>query len=655
MSTIRRELVYQAAQNANALVDYNIHKDHHDQVEFMIQTILADSSLTEGEKTEAIRLINKNYDLGKIIHNSGTRRICENCNKECLATLYCEYCVQDYLKARFSNWTSGNNVIDNLIQKCQSEAFGPSYIVEWIPYNNLESIKYLTKGGFSKIYTAGWINGPYEEWDSKKQQLERTKVPGIQNFVASVILKELENIEGASQSWFEEAKLHLNISNKYPRIIQCYGLTQNPSKRNYMLVMNKFNVDLREYLLQNHNQLMWKERIKIAFLITDALYCIHKENSIHRDLHSGNILYSQFNDSWCISDLGFCGPVDKSPKSIYGNLPYIAPEIISGKKYTFASDIYSIAMLMWEISSGRPPFNNHENDYYLAMNIVNGIRPRIVSGTPLEYKNLMKQFNGIRPRIVSGTPLEYKNLMKQCWDADPLKRPDIGTLSDKLSEINALYQNTTNEIDADNTNNSEINYTSSTLFSTSKIHQFENFPEPRNATEEEQEAFHSKSYKYSIPYNINEFNNSSNQNYHNTSKSRSISKVLSKVFKKLKINSKNDNFKEKTTQQQIKRQDHIDVNDMQIEEFVSEQLVSQIEQNNLTIIDNKNEVNGKSKRIYSEDKKEDLTDNDKSNKAKFQYTQRNYISNYDENDISNNPNLHSEDQDEFEIPEDGFE
>ncbi|EXX72255.1 Cdc15p [Rhizophagus irregularis DAOM 197198w] len=565
MSTIRRELVYQAAQNANALVDYNIHKDFHDQIEFMIQTILADSSLTEDEKTAAIRLINKEYDRDKIIHNSGTKKICENCNKECLATLYCEYCVQDYLKARFSNWTSGNNDIDNLIQKYQSETLGPDYIVEWIPYNNLKNIEYLTKGGFSKIYTAGWINGPYEEWDSKKQQLERTKVPGIQNFVASVILKELENIEGASQSWFEEAKLHLNISNKYPRIIPCYGLTQNPSNRNYMLVMNKFDVDLREYLLQNHNQLTWKERIKIAFLITDALYWIHEENSIHRDLHSGNILYSQFDETWCISDLGFCGPADKSPKNIYGNLPYIAPEIISGRKYTFASDIYSIAMLMWEISSGRPPFNNYENDYYLAMNIV----------------------NGIRPKIVSGTPLEYKNLMKQCWDADPLKRPDILTLRNKISEINASYKNTTNELDANSnfeTNNLETNYTSSRLF-TSKIHQFENFPEPRNATEEEQEAFHSKSYKFSIPHNINEFNNSINRNYDNTPKSSSISKVLSKVFMKLKINSKNDNFKEKTTQQQIKRQDHIDhVNDMQIEEFVSEQLVSQIEQNNLTII-----------------------------------------------------------------------
>ncbi|POG60169.1 hypothetical protein GLOIN_2v1715919, partial [Rhizophagus irregularis DAOM 181602=DAOM 197198] len=54
-----------------------------------------------------------------------------------------------------------------------------------------------------------------------------------------------------------------------------------------------------------------------------ALIFIHKEKAIHRDLHSGNILYSQLNNYWCISDLGFCGPADKSSTSIYGNLPYI--------------------------------------------------------------------------------------------------------------------------------------------------------------------------------------------------------------------------------------------------------------------------------------------------------------------------------------------
>ncbi|RGB33866.1 kinase-like domain-containing protein, partial [Rhizophagus diaphanus] len=144
-------------------------------------------------------------------------------------------------------------------------------------------------------------------------------------------------------------------------------------------------------------------RIKIIYIIINALYYIHKENSIHRDLHSGNILYSQFNDSWDISDLGFCGPADKPSTSIYGNLPYIAPEIISGKQTTKASDIYSIGMLMWEISSGQPPFNNHEHDYDLALNII----------------------NGMRPKIISQVPLKYKNLMEQCWNANPLERPDV--------------------------------------------------------------------------------------------------------------------------------------------------------------------------------------------------------------------------------------
>ena len=134
-----------------------------------------------------------------------------------------------------------------------------------------------------------------------------------------------------------------------------------------MLVIMKMDIDLRKHLRQNHNRLMWNERIKIANKIVKALYFIHKENAVHRDLHSGNILYSQFNDNWFIGDLGFCGPADKSSKKIYGNLPYIAPEVISGKGYTFASDIYSVAMLMWEISSGQPPFVSYEHNYDLAM------------------------------------------------------------------------------------------------------------------------------------------------------------------------------------------------------------------------------------------------------------------------------------------------
>ncbi|CAI2162508.1 19912_t:CDS:2 [Funneliformis geosporum] len=177
------------------------------------------------------------------------------------------------------------------------------------------------------------------------------------------------------------------------------------------------DLDLRTYLQQNHHNLDWKEKIKIIYDIINALDSIHRENQIHRDLHSGNILYSKHLDLWFISDFGFCGPINKPLESIYGNLPYMAPEVISEKKHQYASDIYSIAMLMWEISFGKPPFYNHEHNYDLTMKIM----------------------NGMRPKIMSYVPLEYQNLMEQCWHFDPTKRPKIHDLLNKIREIGETY------------------------------------------------------------------------------------------------------------------------------------------------------------------------------------------------------------------------
>ncbi|GBC04127.1 hypothetical protein RclHR1_05520015 [Rhizophagus clarus] len=360
MTDIRNDVIWAAYNRAYSLLGCTI-QDLDEQYGASKQTVLADESLTKDEKSEVIKLLNKDQDDYKIRYNEGTKRICENCQDECFATYYCEHCVRNYLKENFSNWTSGNNDIDDLIQKCQIETFRPDRIIEWIPYNNLQNVEYLTKGGYSEIYTATWIDGNYDEWDSKEKQLKRSRN-------LWVILKELENVESANRSWFEESKTHLTISNKWGHVIRCRGLTKNLSNGNYMLVIDRMKMDLRTYLRQNHNILIWKERIQIAFDIIDAIVRIHvSENAIHRDLHSGNILYKPNNGSLYIRDLGFCGPIDKPLNSVYGNLPYIAPEVITGKKTTFASDIYSIGMLIWEISSGQPPFVNYKHDYNPVM------------------------------------------------------------------------------------------------------------------------------------------------------------------------------------------------------------------------------------------------------------------------------------------------
>ncbi|CAB4438044.1 unnamed protein product [Rhizophagus irregularis] len=150
------------------------------------------------------------------------------------------------------------------------------------------------------------------------------------------------------------------------------------------------------------------------------------------------------------------------------------------------------------------------------------------------------------------------------------------------------------EIDNLEVNKVEENYTSSRLL-TSKIHNFGNLPEPRNATEEEQEVFHSKLYDFNIPNNINDFDKS-NEQY--SKKLSSDSEKLSKEF----INLQNSN---KIIQQQMKRKD-IDIDD---------------------------------------DEKEIIQ----------QRTKRQNIGDVDDDDeVYNNPNLHSEEQDELEIPDDGF-
>jgi serine/threonine protein kinase len=222
--------------------------------------------------------------------------------------------------------------------------------------------------------------------------------------------------------------------------------------------MSKMDMDLRKYLQKNRNKIAWKTKIQITFEIIKALCRIHEESSVHRDLHSGNILYSEDKNDWYISDLGFCGPADKPLKSIYGNLPFIAPEVISKNQYSYASDIYSVAMLMWEISSEHPPFVNYKHDYDLAINII----------------------NGVRPKILPGIPLEYKELMVQCWDANPNIRPKIRILWNKIEELNkSFYQNneyTNYNIDSNTISPLiEINH--------SKIYNFEDLPEPKNITE----------------------------------------------------------------------------------------------------------------------------------------------------------------------------
>ena len=79
---------------------------------------------------------------------------------------------------------------------------------------------------------------------------------------------------------------------------------------------------------------------------------------------------------------------------VFGVIPYKDPKILNNQQYkpNEKSDIYSIGVLMWQISSGCKPFKNKGFDYdmVLFVAIINGLREEIIDKTPVEYSNLYK-------------------------------------------------------------------------------------------------------------------------------------------------------------------------------------------------------------------------------------------------------------------------
>jgi hypothetical protein len=108
----------------------------------------------------------------------------------------CQPCNAKRFKENFKNWTSGDKDIDELIQHSQLNAVHWTNCLEWVPFENFQSVTYITRGGFGKIYSADWPEGFNRFWDIENQRLEKHSYP--------FALKSLDNSSDISKDFLDE-------------------------------------------------------------------------------------------------------------------------------------------------------------------------------------------------------------------------------------------------------------------------------------------------------------------------------------------------------------------------------------------------------------------------------------------------------------------
>ncbi|RIB03737.1 kinase-like domain-containing protein [Gigaspora rosea] len=251
-------------------------------------------------------------------------------------------------------------------------------------------------------------------------------------------LKSLNNNLGLNDKEFKqfrrELKLLYTIDN-HPNIVKFYGVSRE-STGNFMLILQfANNGNLRDYLrnkqIEGVYKISWVELIQIAGDIANGLKHLHDKHIIHRDLHSKNVL---LNDGRAlITDFGISKHLNDTTTSSSdkGGVPaYIEPQCYlqdGNVKRDQKSDIYSLGVLLWELTSGVPPFNDFP-DRAIIIEISQNKREKTIENTPPHYVNL------------------YTN----CWSSDPDLRPKLNEVLIELKKLETV------EFITNNINNRQI-------------------------------------------------------------------------------------------------------------------------------------------------------------------------------------------------------
>lgn len=230
-------------------------------------------------------------------------------------------------------------------------------------------------------------------------------------------------------------KAHRLSDNRSPQTHEAFVIqtpTKGKNRQVIVIVMDYIDGITLSALIADDKPLCETMALHILHEVASGLIGMHAHGLIHRDIKSANILLSRSGEVY-LCDFGVSKVISEcSPatNTLSGTPLWMAPEMISGKPYNEAVDLYSLGITAVEIVTGHPPVPTMAAGSENNQDIMNGLRSRARNIPVMDKRKFSK---------------EFREIITACLTIDPNARMSASSLLDR---VNACFQVSTNPIAA---------------------------------------------------------------------------------------------------------------------------------------------------------------------------------------------------------------
>mgnify|MGYP000367071461 CR=1 FL=1 len=183
------------------------------------------------------------------------------------------------------------------------------------------------------------------------------------------------------QRFLQEAEMASKLD--HPNIVKIFDFGDEEGL--LYLVMQFVDGETLERILKHRGKLSLKEALNITLQVLSALHYAHEKGLVHRDIKPGNVMINREGKAYLL-DFGIAvlGEIGSSTgtKVAVGTPEYMAPEQFRGRADK-RSDLYSVGVMLYEMLTGKTPFQDAKDIYELQHKILRdpvpptGISPEI--------------------------------------------------------------------------------------------------------------------------------------------------------------------------------------------------------------------------------------------------------------------------------------